>query len=721
MKNLAKKTIAIAAAGIMIFFSGCSNLLGGGDSSQNNEKKYTVSGSINLGSALPSSVASALQSAESSARTATSSFSSASASAVWTVTAKQGEKSVTGSVYQVAGVYKYNLELPLSGEWLLHVKMTIGSSVILEGGASLFAVSGTSQVQDVFVSPVTSSGTGSVNLTITDGTASTLISRVSSKAVQNLHAIDSHGGNSVNTGIKEFTNKKAAIVMNNVPAGRYEATLNFEDAAGNILYSCKEIFTVFAGFTTDTWSGESAYMHNGVFSVTDALINGYGTETVNATDTILYTPYSEGTASGYEFKIGDGSSLKSTTTDSYSFCFDENGDIFYVSNLGSYKTDISSKRENFGRSGSVSLGGDATNNRCFTTIQYDKITKKLYGVTTTSSWNSTNHNYDNSYSLFEYSVDEMTDSWEWSVFMPGVESNAEKLYVIDGLSSNSSLSGKFTIHNGTVYVPYYNNGYKLFKANLSDAVLDNAYYLHVANIGSIDLNVDSNISGSVTDCMYQDGWLTFLVSEKNVAADYIVTRGAVIRVNLFGYKADYIGWNTQTMDNSSVYLYAYASDTDALFVDNDYSARVVAKASEIKGKDSGTQLGNIYTSSGKLTKNVFFGPKKFIAIKPKKLVIADDGLFFYTDANGGLKYKNANRIVTVDLEDFAITDVEEASVAFGEDETGNLIGTGGCGYISACVYYSDADKTTVFSPYYTASGESKTTVYCCKIPCGDNE
>ena len=252
MKNLAKKTIAIVAAGIMIVFSGCSNLLGGGDSSQNNEKKYTVSGSINLGSAIPSSVASALQSAESSARTATSSFSSASASAVWTVTAKQGETSVTGSVYQVAGVYKYNLELPLSGEWLLHVKMTIGSSVILEGGASLFAVSGTSQVQDVLVSPVTSSGTGSVNITITDGTANSLIARVSSKAIQNLHAIDSHGGNSVNTGIKEFTNKKAAIVMNNVPAGRYEATLNFEDTAGNILYSCKEIFTVFAGFTTDT-------------------------------------------------------------------------------------------------------------------------------------------------------------------------------------------------------------------------------------------------------------------------------------------------------------------------------------------------------------------------------------------------------------------------------------------------------------------------------------
>ena len=393
MKNLAKKTIAIVAAGIMIVFSGCSNLLGGGDSSQNNEKKYTVSGSINLGSALPSSVASALQSAESSARTATSSFSSASASAVWTVTAKQGEKSVTGSVYQVAGVYKYNLELPLSGEWLLHVKMTIGSSVILEGGASLFAVSGTSQVQDVLVSPVTSSGTGSVNLTITDGTASTLISRVSSKAVQNLHAIDSHGGNSVNTGIKEFTNKKAAIVMNNVPAGRYEATLNFEDAAGNILYSCKEIFTVFAGFTTDTWSGESAYMHNGVFSVTDALINGYGTETEPSTKMVLY----DRSGGNYNYYLSDSASSTIPASADFSsssnlFAFDSNGRFYCMDGINV----VSDNTEANGKEITIDAGFN---------VQYftiDRATGAFYVYVYKSVYNTDTHHYDNEGKLYKF-------------------------------------------------------------------------------------------------------------------------------------------------------------------------------------------------------------------------------------------------------------------------------------------------------------------------------
>ena len=69
-----------------------------------------------------------------------------------------------------------------------------------------------------------------------------------------------------------------------------------------------------------------------------------------------------------------------------------------------------------------------------------------------------------------------------------------------------------------------------------------------------------------------------------------------------------------------------------------------------------------------LTVKEFFGPVKFIAIKPKKLVIADDGIAFYTD-NDFLKYKNVNRIVTVDLESFSIIDVSLVNVFFNGDDS----------------------------------------------------
>jgi len=54
-------------------------------------------------------------------------------------------------------------------------------------------------------------------------------------------------------------------------------------------------------------------------------------------------------------------------------------------------------------------------------------------------------------------------------------------------------------------------------------------------------------------------------------------------------------------------------------------------------------------------KNFSF-PQKFIAIKPKELVIADDGYMFWGEGNVGY-YKNLNRAVRVSLGSFAITDI----------------------------------------------------------------
>ena len=70
-----------------------------------------------------------------------------------------------------------------------------------------------------------------------------------------------------------------------------------------------------------------------------------------------------------------------------------------------------------------------------------------------------------------------------------------------------------------------------------------------------------------------------------------------------------------------------------------------------------------------LSDKAFYGPVKFIAVKPKKLVIADDGLAFYTDADGVTKYRNVNRVVTVDLESFSIIESETANVTLSGDDS----------------------------------------------------
>lgn len=65
-------------------------------------------------------------------------------------------------------------------------------------------------------------------------------------------------------------------------------------------------------------------------------------------------------------------------------------------------------------------------------------------------------------------------------------------------------------------------------------------------------------------------------------------------------------------------------------------------------------------------------PQKFIAIKPKELVIADDGYMFWLDNNEAY-YKNLNRVVTVNLSSFAITNVEILNnIKWKFEATGNL-------------------------------------------------
>ncbi|MCR5401271.1 MAG: hypothetical protein K6E78_06700 [Treponema sp.] len=70
---------------------------------------------------------------------------------------------------------------------------------------------------------------------------------------------------------------------------------------------------------------------------------------------------------------------------------------------------------------------------------------------------------------------------------------------------------------------------------------------------------------------------------------------------------------------------------------------------------------------------VFLGPESFIALKPKKLVIADNGIAFYTDDDGLWGYKNQNRIVTVDLEHFFIESTENAGVNFNDVISNNIV------------------------------------------------
>lgn len=66
----------------------------------------------------------------------------------------------------------------------------------------------------------------------------------------------------------------------------------------------------------------------------------------------------------------------------------------------------------------------------------------------------------------------------------------------------------------------------------------------------------------------------------------------------------------------------------------------------------------------------FYAPVKFLAVKPKKLVIADNGVYMYCDSDK-LTTKDASRVVTVDLEHFSEPIYTEVSANFGRGTSGS--------------------------------------------------
>ena len=100
---------------------------------------------------------------------------------------------------------------------------------------------------------------------------------------------------------------------------------------------------------------------------------------------------------------------------------------------------------------------------------------------------------------------------------------------------------------------------------------------------------------------------------------------------------------------------------------------------------------NVYTSSGtndnkkytitsympdfpadtQLSSGYFYGPRKFLAIKPKKLIFADDGFMFYGN-NDDPSGKNVDQLIEFDIANamFDSYNLDQSSIDFNKRATG---------------------------------------------------
>ena len=198
------------------------------------------------------------------------------------------------------------------------------------------------------------------------------------------------------------------------------------------------------------------------------------------------------------------------------------------------------------------------------------------------------------------------------------------------------------------------------------------------------------------------------------------SRGAVLSYNCLTEAVKICGWTNAAIDISGKGFYAAnGSDNNKPFLkeningieENERAAYIANRANwiilddTISSFDDGTTYPELFSPTEAQANKAFYGPKKFIAIKPKKLVIADEGCAFYTDSNAAFYFKNVNRVVTVDLESFAISSDDDISATFDEDKSEDMVSSGyteveklnlsNCIYSTTGVEYSSSDHDSV--------------------------
>lgn len=253
--------------------------------------------------------------------------------------------------------------------------------------------------------------------------------------------------------------------------------------------------------------------------------------------------------------------------------------------------------------------------------------------------------------------------------------NINKLFYEDGsqpgsitLNTPCTLSGlsiypnaqytAFAASGTELYIAYTNNGTSYLQRAKIEGQNDS---FTITTIGNSQSTQDMGVDGQITDIViHYDGYVYVLVSQNgekyvtdayltNESTNTLYSRGAILRLystsNGFKVSAK-TGWT-----ESARTIYTKGDLPDAL--NTDYSG-VKDYVTTLESFRNGLDL---YIPNYSQRNSHFYGPRRFVAIKPKELTIADSGanliLPDYDNKKTGGFFKH-NRVVNVNLYKFAI-------------------------------------------------------------------
>ncbi|MEE0351751.1 MAG: hypothetical protein UDP17_00225 [Treponema sp.] len=244
-----------------------------------------------------------------------------------------------------------------------------------------------------------------------------------------------------------------------------------------------------------------------------------------------------------------------------------------------------------------------------------------------------------------------------------------------GLDSFDYYGAAFAIQGSVLYLAYKEQEiYYLQRATITENA-DGTFA--VSKVGSAKSVSDLGVSGAITDiAILYDGTVYVLVS--NVG-------------NSSGDSGDSFIYNynqSNTMYSRGALLKIQSTDSGFEVVDTlgwTGSSRTIAPVGDAVFGGKGLKSLTAYIPSLSENSNKFYGPRRFVAIKPKEIAIADCGANFVmpncNKSQSGKMFAH-NRVVTVSLSSFAISVVTELkNIKFSNLTLGGT-GTSG-GYINA--------------------------------------
>lgn len=229
----------------------------------------------------------------------------------------------------------------------------------------------------------------------------------------------------------------------------------------------------------------------------------------------------------------------------------------------------------------------------------------------------------------------------------------------------------FAIQGNNLYVSYTDGStYYLQRATITEKT-DGTFA--VSKVGSAKSVSGLGVSGAITDvAILYDGTVYVLVSNVgNTEGDF---------GDLFKYD------QTNTMYSRGALLKIQGTSSGFEVVDTlgwTGSSRPIDPVGDAVFGGKGLKSLTAYIPSLSENSNKFYGPRRFVAIKPKAIAIADCGANFvmpnHDEQQKGKMFAH-NRVVTVSLSNFAISNVTELKNIKFSDLTISGTGTSG-GYI----------------------------------------